>query len=125
MSAPEMQPYRRFIEAALTEGDVEGSLREIAKLPSEKRYVWRVASALKWGFADFEDWSVIADRKTLNEGDAAKLMQLLRFRPIQFCMFLKALVAAEEMERLMMQGWLWRNSKARIKCASAGLSRHR
>ncbi len=104
MSAPEMQPYRRFIEAALTEGDVEGSLREIAKLPLEKRYVWRVASALKWGFADFEGWSVIADRKTLNEEDAAKLMQLLRFRPIQFCMFLKALVGAEEMERLMMQG---------------------
>jgi hypothetical protein len=104
MSAPEMQPYRRFIEAAFTEGDVDGSLEEIAKLPLEKRYVWRVASALKWGFADFEDWSVIADRRTLNEEDAAKLMQLLRFRPIQFCMFLKALVGAEEMERLMMQG---------------------
>jgi hypothetical protein len=104
MSAPEMQLYRQFIEAALTEGDVDGSLQEIAKLPLETRYVWRVASALKWGFADFEDWAVIADRKTLNEEDAAKLMQLLRFRPIQFCMFLKALVGAEEMERLMMQG---------------------
>lgn len=104
MSAPEMQPYRQFIEAALTEGDLDGSLQEIAKLPLEKRYVWRVASALKWGFADFEDWSVIADRKTLNQDDAAKLMQLLQFRPIQFCMFLKALVGAQEMERLMMQG---------------------
>lgn len=104
MSTPEMRPYRQFIEAALTGGDVDGSLQEIAKLPLEKRYVWRVASALKWGFADFEDWSVIADRKTLNKEDAATLMQLLRFRPIQFCMFLKALVGAEEMERLMMQG---------------------
>lgn len=104
MSAPEMQPYRQFIEAVLTEGDVDGFLQEIAKLPLEKRYVWRVASALKWGFADLQDWSVIADRKTLTEEDAAKLMQLLRFRPIQFCMFLKALVGAEEMERLMMQG---------------------
>jgi hypothetical protein len=104
MSTPEMQPYRQFIEAALTEGDVDGSLQEIAKLPLEKRYVWRVASALKWRFADFEDWSVIADRKALNKEDAATLMQLLRFRPIQFCMFLKALVGTEEMERLMMQG---------------------
>jgi len=104
MSAPEMQPYLRFIEAALSEGDVDGSLEEIAKLPLEKRYVWRVASALKWGFADFEDWSVNADRRTLSEEDTAKLMQLLRFRPIQFCMFLKALVGAEEMERLMMHG---------------------
>jgi hypothetical protein len=104
MSAPEMQPYLRFIEAAMLEGDVDPSMREIAELPLEKRYVWRVASALKWGFADFDDWSVVADRKTLEPRDSAKLMRLLRFRPIQFCMFLKALVGSEEMERLMNEG---------------------
>jgi hypothetical protein len=54
--------------------------------------VWRVASALKWGVADFEDWNVVADRKTLKPGDATKVLQLLKFRPIQFCTFLKALV---------------------------------
>jgi len=101
MSAPEMQPYLRYIEAAMFGGDVDPPLREIAELPLEKRYVWRVASALKWGFADFEDWNVVVDRKTLNPQDAANVMQLLRFRPIQFCMFLKALVGAEEMERIM------------------------
>src|SRR6266404_685487 len=84
MSAPEMQPYLRYIEAAMLGGDVAPSLREVAELPLEKRYVWRVASALKWGFADFEDWNVVVDR-TLKPEDAAKLMQLLRFRPIQFC----------------------------------------
>lgn len=73
-------------------------------MPLEKRYVWRVASALKWGFADFDDWSVAVDRKTLKPEDFAKVMQLLRLRPIQFCMFLKALVGAEEMERLMNHG---------------------
>jgi len=104
MSAPEMQLYLRFIEKAMTEGDVDKSLQEIARLPLEKRYVWRVASALKWGFADFEDWSVVADRKTLNDEDSARLMQLLKFRPIQFCMFLKALVGTEQMERLMKHG---------------------
>ncbi|HEY3443639.1 MAG TPA: hypothetical protein VGK29_22970 [Paludibaculum sp.] len=104
MSAPAMQPYLRFIEAALLEGDIDPPLQEIADLPLEKRYVWRVASALKWGFADFEDWNVVADRKTLNPEDAAKVMQLLKLRPIQFCMFLKALVGAEEMERLMNEG---------------------
>jgi hypothetical protein len=31
-------------------------------------------------------------------------MELLRLRPIQFCMFLKALAGAEEMERLMRYG---------------------
>ena len=104
MSTPEMQPYLRYIEAAMLEKDVGPSLREIAELPLEKRYVWRVASALKWGFADFEDWNVAVDRKTLQPEDAAKVMQLLRVRPIQFCMFLKALVGVEEMERLMNQG---------------------
>src|ERR1019366_4638406 len=101
LSAPEMQPYSRYIEAAMFGGDVDPSVREIAALPLEKRYVWRVASALKWGFADFEDWNVVVDRKTLQPEDFDKLMKLLRFRPIQFCMFLKALVGPDEMERLM------------------------
>lgn len=104
MSAPEMQPYLRYIEAAMLEKDIGPTMREIAELPLEKRYVWRVASALKWGFADFEDWNVVVDRKTLKPEDADKLMRLLRFRPIQFCMFLKALVGTEEMERLVNQG---------------------
>ena len=103
MSAPGMQPYLNYIEAAILNEDVEPSLREIAALPLEKRYVWRVASALKWGFADFEDWNVAVDRKTLTTEDASKVMQLLKIRPIQFCMFLAALVGAEEMERLMAQ----------------------
>ena len=53
------------------------------------------------GFADFEDWNIVVDRKTLQPEDFAKVMRLLRFRPIQFCMFLKALVGPDEMERLM------------------------
>lgn len=99
-----MQPYSRYIETAMFGGDVGPAIQEIAQLPLEKRYVWRVASALKWGFADFEDWNVAVDRKTLTPEDAAKLMQLLRFRPIQFCMFMKALVSGDEMERLMNKG---------------------
>jgi hypothetical protein len=55
MSAPEMQPYLRYIEAAMLGEDLDPSMREIAELPLEKRYVRRVTSALKWGFADFED----------------------------------------------------------------------
>ena len=101
LSAPEMQPYSRYIEAAMFGGDVDASVQEIAALPLEKRYVWRVASALKWGFADFEDWNVVVDRKTLQPEDFDKLLKLLRFRPIQLCMFLKALVGTEEMERAM------------------------
>jgi hypothetical protein len=101
ISAPEMQPYGRYIEAAMFGRDIGDSLEGIAALPLEKRYVWRVASALKWGFADFEDWNVVADRKTLCSADADKLAELLKHRPIQFCMFFMALVGADEMERLM------------------------
>jgi len=102
MSTPEMEPYIRHIEAAMFRPDEVGlSMREISELPLEKRYVWRVATALKAGFVDFEDWNVIVDRKTLTPEDAAKLLELLKLRPMQFCMFWKALVGNEEMERMM------------------------
>jgi hypothetical protein len=104
LESPEMQPYGRYIEAVILGGDIDASMREIAELPLERRYVWRVASALKWGFADFDEWNAVVDRKTLQPEDFDALMKLLRFRPIQLCMFLKALVGAEEMERVMLNG---------------------
>jgi hypothetical protein len=41
------------------------------------------------------------DRETLSEEDLRKVLDLLRFPPMQLCMFLKALIGPEEMERLM------------------------
>ena len=35
--------------------------------------------------------------------DLAKVMDLLKDRPIQFCIVLKALVGVEEMERMMVE----------------------
>jgi thioredoxin-related protein len=72
-------------------------------LPLEKRYVWRVASALKWAFADFDNLNVVADKATLSPEDRAKVLGLLRVQPIQFCLFLKALFGPEEMKRVMIQ----------------------
>ena len=46
----------------------------------------------------------VACRLSFGPEDAGELMQLLKFRSVQFCMFLKALVGTEEMERLMNQG---------------------
>jgi hypothetical protein len=34
---------------------LEAALEVVRDLPLEKRYTWRVFSALKWAFADFED----------------------------------------------------------------------
>jgi len=103
-SSPDMEPYLEYIMASMQGADVQPHLEALSKLPLEKRYVWRVASAMKWGFADFDSEPVAADRDTMNPEDFAKVVDLLKFRPIQFCMFLKALVGAEEMERLVNQG---------------------
>jgi hypothetical protein len=42
--SPDMEPYLR-----LCDGDRYPEFDEVARLPLEKRYIWRVASALKWG----------------------------------------------------------------------------
>jgi hypothetical protein len=102
-TSPDMQPYLELIKAGMQVRDTAPLMDKIAAMPLEKRYVWRVASALKWAFADLETVSVNADRETLSKDDLKKLIELLRLRPIQFCMFLKALVGTEGMERLMAE----------------------
>jgi hypothetical protein len=100
----DMEPYLRLIMAEMDREDTTSHLQAIAQLPLEKRYVWRIASALKSGFADFDSGTVAIDRNTLSEGDLRKLVELLNFRPIQFCKFLTALLGEEAMERLMNEG---------------------
>jgi hypothetical protein len=102
-TSPDMEPYLEFIKAVMQDHDPAPELERIRQLPLEKRYVWRVASALKWGFADFNDLGVEADRRTLTSEDFARVMDLLKLRPMQFCMFLKALVGVDEMQRMMVQ----------------------
>src|ERR1035438_10287901 len=98
-----MKPYLEFIKAVIQNHDPTPELEALRQLPLEKRYVWRLASALKWGFADFDSVNVDADKKTLTPEDFAKVMDLLKLRPMQFCIFLKALVGAEEMQRMMVE----------------------
>jgi hypothetical protein len=62
-----------------------------------------VASALKWGLADCESLSVQADKETLTPEDFAKVMDLLKHRPMQLALVLKTLVGAEEMQRMMIE----------------------
>jgi hypothetical protein len=102
-SSPDMKPYLEFIKAVVQEHDPAAELDAIRRLPLEKRYVWRVASALKWGLADCESLSVEADKQTLTPEDFAKVMELLRFRPMQLAIVLKTLVGAEEMQRMMIE----------------------
>jgi hypothetical protein len=96
-----MQPYMNLTMAVMGHKDVGPAIEEITALPLEKRYTWRVASALKWAFTDFENLNVVADRRTLSQEDLDKLVDLLRVRPLQFCLFLSALFGEERMEKLI------------------------
>ncbi|MGA3240148.1 MAG: hypothetical protein ABSG03_28060 [Bryobacteraceae bacterium] len=96
-----MRPYVRLAEAVITHQGIEEAVAEIAGLPLEQRYLWRVLSALKWGFADFDNVNVVIDRKTLRPEDREKVVDLIQHRPVQFCMFLKALLGEEAMEQMM------------------------
>jgi hypothetical protein len=102
ITSPAMEPYLDLIKAEMQGSDCEEELEVIRNLPLEQRYVWRVASALKWGFADFDSVNVDADRQTLTPEEFAKVTELLRYRPIQLCVFLKALLGDEEMQRMMV-----------------------
>jgi hypothetical protein len=100
-TSKDMEPYIEFAKAVMTNADKTVELEAIRQLPLERRYVWRVASAMKWAFADFDNLSVDADRMTLTTEDATRLVELLRLRPVQFCMFFRALLGAEAMENLI------------------------
>ena len=47
-----MEPYLEFIKAVIQDHDPAPELEAIRTLPLEKRYVWRIASALKLGWVD-------------------------------------------------------------------------
>jgi hypothetical protein len=96
-----MKPYMDLAIVVMGKKDVRPALEAITALPLEERYTWRIASALKWAFADFENLSIVADRRTLCQEDLDKLVDLLRHRPLQFCMFLAALYGEERMEEIM------------------------
>jgi hypothetical protein len=101
IGSPAMEPYVNLALAIMGHKDAGPALKEIIALPLEKRYIWRVASALKWAFADFENLNVVADRRTLPQEDLDTLVDLLKFRPLQFCLFLAALFGEERMELMM------------------------
>ena len=103
VESPIMRPYIRLAEAMLTNQGLKEAVEEISRLPLEERYVWRVLSALKWGFADFEIVNVVIDRKMLGPEDRNRVAELLAHRPVQFCLFLKALLGQQAMEEMLTQ----------------------
>jgi hypothetical protein len=103
MKSPEAKIYLRAIGALMQENQSDAAFDELRQLPLEKRYIWRVASALKWAFVDLDGDSVMLDRQTAPKEDLQKVAELLRLRPLQFCLFLKALLGGEGMEKTMTE----------------------
>jgi hypothetical protein len=50
----------------------------------------------------FASLNVHADRRTLDQEDLDKLVNLLTHRPLQFCLFLAALNREERMDQIML-----------------------
>ena len=97
-----MEPYMNLAIAVMGGKDTRPAIEKLAELPLEERYVWRVASALKWAFADLETLNIAADRKTISPADRSRLTELLQLRPLQLCLFLSALFGQKQMELLMI-----------------------
>lgn len=68
---------------------VESALQVLRDLPLEKRYTWRVFSALKWGLADFDDECVKLDLPHISETKRAEMVKELQIRFLQLEMLLK------------------------------------
>jgi len=69
-TSPDMKPYLKFIKAVMQTHDPAPELDAIRQLPLEKRYVWRVASALKWGLAP-ESCTQLTSRAPSGSADGA------------------------------------------------------
>jgi hypothetical protein len=102
LDSPAMQPYMDLAAAMMGQRDLAPATAEIVAMPLEKRYVWRVASALQWAFADMDTLTVEVDRQTLSMEDRRRLLELVKHRPLQFCLFLSTLFGQKAMEVLML-----------------------
>jgi hypothetical protein len=86
-NSEEARPYTDYFMKALSNdaAGVQNPLQILRDLPLEKRYTWRVFSALKWAFADFDDECVRLDLPHIPEPKRTEIVRELemRFRQLQ------------------------------------------
>jgi hypothetical protein len=85
------RPYTDYWMKAYTNdvAGVESALQVLRDLQLEKRYTWRVFSALKWAFADFDDEYVKLDLPHISQAQRAEMVRELEIRLQQMVMLLK------------------------------------
>lgn len=98
-----MKPYQEVLMAVIGGRDTSSALADLAALPLEQRYVWRVVSALKWGLCDLETENVAADIATLSEEDLKRVTEPLALRAMQFSLFVKALAGEAVAREIMLR----------------------
>jgi hypothetical protein len=81
-TSEETQPYLDCFKKAYSNdaAGVDAALQVLRGLPLEKRYTWRVYSALKWAFADFDDEYVRLDLPQISETKRAEMTKELELR---------------------------------------------
>jgi len=86
-----MKPYLDCLIKAYRNNAVglEATLQVVRDLPLEKRYTWRVFSALKWAFADYEDEYVALDLPHIPEPTRSEMTKELELRFQQLQMLLQ------------------------------------
>ena len=82
-----MRPYHALLDARMCGEDTSAFVVAIGALPLEERYVWRIMSALKWGFCDFDTNCVDVDLRTLRGEKRDELNEDLQVRTLQFLVF--------------------------------------
>ncbi|MGA7770675.1 MAG: hypothetical protein WCA27_31125 [Candidatus Sulfotelmatobacter sp.] len=85
------RPYTNYFMKAYSNdaAGIESALQVLRDLPLEKRYTWRVFSALKWAFADFDDECVRLDLPHIPEANRIKMVRELEIRLQQMAILLK------------------------------------
>jgi hypothetical protein len=97
-TSEEAQPYLDYFMKAYRNDSVglEIALKTLQGLPLEKRYTWRVFSALKWAFADFDDECVRLDLPSISEAKRSEMAKELELRFLQMQMLLRVFQSEQE-----------------------------
>ena len=92
LRSEQARPYADYFMKAYSNDavGVEKALQVLQDLPLEKRYTWRVFSALKWAFADFDDECVKLDLPHIPDPKRREMLMELGIRFQQLAMLLKA-----------------------------------
>jgi hypothetical protein len=89
----ESRPYVNYYDAVLMSGQTarDEALKVIRELPLEKRYIWRVLSALKWGLADFDSENLKLDLPYLSPAERSEMLGELQIRAQQLSILIDKL----------------------------------